>query len=354
MLSHRFRGAVLALMVVALPASAAHACGCGRGLFGSNTTYYAPYTARYAPYVANYAPAGCGQVVNYMPQTYYRTVYVNAPVMAYSPVTACNACGGATTVMRPVTTYVTAARLVPYTTYSPVVTAMAPACGGGCGAVAPATAYYAPAAVAPAAPACCGTATHPQRPATPRRRPAMLRQRPAMPARRPLCRAGDQRNRGSQPGPTGQYRRAADEHADADRRPFRLRPRRLRSGPSRASPTNQPESRVIPPRDDSPNSNASSTHPHPGSRRHAGSHHGPASAPGPDGPHREAPRFPPSRATRAGEPLATKTDDKHSRSRRSGDPQPVFCRTLAAENGFCTRALPAPAWVIFGGRPDPL
>jgi hypothetical protein len=158
MLSHKLRGAVIALTLLSLPASTTYACGCGRGLFGGTSTYYAPYTAAYAaytPYVASYAPAGCGQTVNYLQQTAYRTVYVNSPVVAYSPVTACNACGGATTVLRPVTTYVTAARLVPYTTYSPVVTSVAPACAPACAPAAPVTAaYYAPAA--PAAAPCCG------------------------------------------------------------------------------------------------------------------------------------------------------------------------------------------------------
>jgi hypothetical protein len=158
MLSHKLRGAVIALTLLSLPASTTYACGCGRGLFGGTSTYYAPYTAAYAaytPYVASYAPAGYGQTVNYLQQTAYRTVYVNSPVVAYSPVTACNACGGATTVLRPVTTYVTAARLVPYTTYSPVVTSVAPACAPACAPAAPVTAaYYAPAA--PAAAPCCG------------------------------------------------------------------------------------------------------------------------------------------------------------------------------------------------------
>jgi hypothetical protein len=139
MIGNKVRGAVVVLTLLAsLPASSAQACcGCWRNWFGgtpATTTYYAPYAA-------SYAPAGCGQVVNYMPQTSYRTVYVNMPVVAYQPVTACNACGGATTVMRPVTSYVMQPRVVPYTTYRPVVAA-APSC---CATAAPATsAYYAP------------------------------------------------------------------------------------------------------------------------------------------------------------------------------------------------------------------
>jgi hypothetical protein len=139
---HNVRHLVLALTVLALGGSSAQACGHCRSWFGAApvTTY-----AGYAPYTAAYAPA-CGQTVSYMPQTSYRTVYVNAPVVAYQPVSACNPCTGCpTTVMRPVVSYVTQARLVPYTTYRPVVAA-APAC---CGA-APAVAAYAP--------SCCGRA----------------------------------------------------------------------------------------------------------------------------------------------------------------------------------------------------
>ena len=116
----------------------------------------APVVAAYAPapVMAAYAPA-CPTVVNYVPQTAYRTVYYSTPVTAFSPVAACGPCGQ-TTVMRPVTTYVTQARLVPYMTYRPVVAAMpVAACPTGCPTAAPvATAAY----YAPAAPACCGAA----------------------------------------------------------------------------------------------------------------------------------------------------------------------------------------------------
>jgi hypothetical protein len=153
MIGQTVRGTLMVLTVLSLsPARADAYCGWWNRWFGA-----APVTTYYAPYTAAYAPAGYGQTVNYMPQTCYRTVYVNTPVVAYRPVAACDACGGATTVMRPVVSYVPQARLVPYTTYRPVVAA-APACGF-CGTVAPATTYYAPAMVAPAvaAPApCCG------------------------------------------------------------------------------------------------------------------------------------------------------------------------------------------------------
>lgn len=155
------RGALVALTVVTLPASRAEAfCHLFKGWFGApaTTTYYAPYTA-------SYAPAGCGQTVNYVAQTSYRTVYVNAPVTTYRPMPAVDGCTGCpTTVMRPVVSYVPQARLVPYTSYRPVVTAAAPCCGAVATAAyyTPAVPVAAPAAViapAPVAPApCCGGA----------------------------------------------------------------------------------------------------------------------------------------------------------------------------------------------------
>ncbi len=155
------RAALVAVTLLAVPAAPARAChlfdrlcgGCG------TTTYYAPTVAAYAPA----APACCPQqqVVNYMPQTAYRSVVVSRPVVSYVPQPACDACGRSTTVMRPVTTYVAQQQLVPYTTYRPVVSTVAqPCCAPApvavarpcCGA-APAAVSYAPAPVA--APACC-------------------------------------------------------------------------------------------------------------------------------------------------------------------------------------------------------
>lgn len=151
MIRHHFVTALAALSVCTLPATTAKAC-CGlKSWFGSP----APTTTFYAPYTASFAPAGCGQTVNYMPQTCFRTVFVNTPVTTFRPVPACGPCGQPTTVMRPVTTFVMRPQLVPYTTFRPV-------------AVAPVTqaAFFAPAPVAvapspvamPAAPAapCCG------------------------------------------------------------------------------------------------------------------------------------------------------------------------------------------------------
>ena len=150
-----------ALALVAIPATPSQAfCH----LFGRcakpTTTFYAPV----APVIA--APV-CAQpqVVNYMPQTAYRTVVVNRPVVTMMPQTACDPCGRATTVMRPVTSFVQQQQLVPYTTFRPVVMPVAPvAAPACCGATpTPTLSSYAPAPmVAPAAaPACCGSTPTP-------------------------------------------------------------------------------------------------------------------------------------------------------------------------------------------------
>ncbi|HEY2893053.1 MAG TPA: hypothetical protein VGJ16_02525 [Pirellulales bacterium] len=158
MYGRHVRHSIMILSLSMLTASDAQACHWWKSCFGP-----APATTFYAPYTASYAPTGCGQTVSYMPQTAYRTVYVNAPVMGYQPVTSANPCTGcATTVMRPVVSYVTQAQLVPYTTYRPVVTQAATPC---CGA-APVMTSYAPAAPAvpaimapaPAPAPCCGAA----------------------------------------------------------------------------------------------------------------------------------------------------------------------------------------------------
>jgi len=176
MTGHKTCGALMALTLFTLSASPAQAqCATGKcgGSWWNRWFSPAPTTAYYAPQPGCGQPA-CGQVVNYMPQTCYRTVYVNAPVVSYQPVTSCDPCTGCpTTVMRPVTSFATQARLVPYTTYRPVVTAAyappAPACSSCAPLGSPVArpVYYAPAVpmaapvavaapVAPAAPACCG------------------------------------------------------------------------------------------------------------------------------------------------------------------------------------------------------
>ena len=111
----------------------------------------------------------CGQqlnqrvVANYMPETYFRTTWVQVPVTNYRPVSSVDpgTCCPVTT-LRPCTTYMWQARRVPsYTTFRPVYTAFAapfattacapissPGYGGGCsscGVSTPAAApYYAP------------------------------------------------------------------------------------------------------------------------------------------------------------------------------------------------------------------
>jgi hypothetical protein len=114
------------------------------------------------------APAACPapvapvQQVNYVPQTCYRTVCNSVPVTSYRPITTTDPCTGCpVTSLSPVTTYVQRPVVVPYTTYRPVVTTVmmpiAPACPTCSACAAPATSYYAPAAVAAPAPSCgCG------------------------------------------------------------------------------------------------------------------------------------------------------------------------------------------------------
>lgn len=61
------------------------------------------------------------QVVNYVPQTSYRTNWVQVPVTSYKPVSTTDPCSGCTvTCMRPCTTYRWQAQRVPYTSYRPV------------------------------------------------------------------------------------------------------------------------------------------------------------------------------------------------------------------------------------------
>lgn len=106
------------------------------------------------------------QTVNYVPQTCYRTQYVNVPVTTYRPATGRDPCTGCpVTTMRPMTTMVQQARLVPYTTYRMVLTNRVAAPNPCCGATAPAMSTgYAPAysgglGYAPPASACCGASS---------------------------------------------------------------------------------------------------------------------------------------------------------------------------------------------------
>jgi hypothetical protein len=128
------------------------------------------------------APIAAPTVVNYVPQTCYRTQYVTVPVTTYRPAMGCDPCTGfPVTTMRPAISYVQQARLVPYTTYRAVLTSpvspctpvmgsvgYAPSTGcSSCSAAPAAQPYYsaapapiaAPAAAAPIASAPLGSAS---------------------------------------------------------------------------------------------------------------------------------------------------------------------------------------------------
>ncbi len=62
----------------------------------------------------------------------YRPTIVSTPVTTFRPVSGCNSCGGVTTYMRPVTTFVQQVQYTPETTCAPTVTAYAPSCGPDC------------------------------------------------------------------------------------------------------------------------------------------------------------------------------------------------------------------------------
>lgn len=75
------------------------------------------------------APVAAPTVVNYVPQTCYRTQYVTVPVTTYRPAMGCDPCTGfPVTTMRPAISYVQQARLVPYTTYRAVLTSPVSPC----------------------------------------------------------------------------------------------------------------------------------------------------------------------------------------------------------------------------------
>jgi hypothetical protein len=142
------------------------ACGVATGLLATPTESYGLFhlfrnccglfghrgaTTTFAP------AAACNpcqqQVVNYVPQTCYRTQCVTVPVTSYCPVTTCDPCTGCpVTTLRPVVNYVRQTRVVPFTTYRPVVSCapVAPvsfAAPASCGSCAPA---FAPGLAAPA------------------------------------------------------------------------------------------------------------------------------------------------------------------------------------------------------------
>ena len=90
----------------------------------------APQIAAVAPNTTGLQPGQCMKtcqqtcsrtVVNYVPQTAYRTSWKQVPVTQYRPVTNTDPCTGCTvTCMKPCTTFSYQAQRVPYTTYRPV------------------------------------------------------------------------------------------------------------------------------------------------------------------------------------------------------------------------------------------
>lgn len=120
------RYSVLIAIVAASLAPADAGAGPILDWLSGRRTVYAPVVP---DYTAGYAAAPCGtctttctqKVCSYVPQTAYRTSYVNVPVTTYRPVTTQNACSGCTTTcMRPITTYVQRPTVVPYTAYRQV------------------------------------------------------------------------------------------------------------------------------------------------------------------------------------------------------------------------------------------
>lgn len=95
-----------------------------------NTCGTAPQVAAAAPNSFGLQPGQCMRtcqqtcsrvVVNYVPQTAYRTTWKQVPVTQYKPVTNSDPCTGCTvTCMKPCTTYTYQCQRVPYTTYRPV------------------------------------------------------------------------------------------------------------------------------------------------------------------------------------------------------------------------------------------
>lgn len=119
------------------------------------------------PTYANYGCYSCAPQpvqAQYVPQTCYRTQYVSVPVTSYRPVTSCDPCTGcAQTCMRPVTTYMYQARLVPYTSYRIVYSNPCNTCPtGACGQAYAPTSYY-----QPSSPSCCSAAPAAAEPAAP-------------------------------------------------------------------------------------------------------------------------------------------------------------------------------------------
>jgi hypothetical protein len=101
---------------------------------------------------------------NYVPQTCYRTQYVNVPVTTYRPAVGTDPCTGCpVTCMRPTISYVQQARLVPYTTFRAVLSGTGSGC---CGSTGYGVSGYAPATYSGGS-ACCGQTPSYASPAVP-------------------------------------------------------------------------------------------------------------------------------------------------------------------------------------------
>jgi hypothetical protein len=158
----------VALVLVALAPSNAVAFGCDSCAAPvvaapAYSTYYAPaYTSYYAPaYTSYYAPA----TYAYMPTSVYRAVYRPAVVTAYQPAyqpavaytTAYT--GYAYTTYRPWLGWGYRTRIVPYTAYSPVYSALPVVASPTCSTCA----SYSPCdSCSPCAGGSCGMATYSQ------------------------------------------------------------------------------------------------------------------------------------------------------------------------------------------------
>ena len=142
MIAKKLRRALLALTFLLVPASQADAFEWLDRMLGiGNTAYYAPTAV--ARTCCRQRTCCSQPTVSYVPQTSYRTVYQQVSATVYRPTMTCDPCTGCPrTVMRSVTSDVTQARMVPYTSYRPVVTAnYAPACSTGDGRVSTNVAY---------------------------------------------------------------------------------------------------------------------------------------------------------------------------------------------------------------------
>ncbi|HUY32758.1 MAG TPA: hypothetical protein VMV69_08245 [Pirellulales bacterium] len=129
-------------------------CCNGGGLFAPTAAAVPVATPTYTAYAD---PCGCQpQQAAYVPQTCYRTQYVNMPTTVYRPVTIADRCTGCpVTTMRPMIAYLPQARQVPYVSYRIVYSNPAVAYSGlntvgyaapaGCSGCGSATPTYSPA-----------------------------------------------------------------------------------------------------------------------------------------------------------------------------------------------------------------